>query len=108
MQDERRRLNLRKLFAHVEVIDRFAYEVLPPDNQTVSNVKDWKPEIERLAALGSIEYDRQRKVSATKLCIRIDTLDAEVEKCRPSSTSADNDRTITWPETRPLWKPSIY
>ena len=81
------------------------YEELPPDDQTVGNVKDCKPEIERLAALDGIEYDRERKASAIKLGIRIDTLDAEVKKHRPALESVGNDRAITWPEVNPWPEP---
>lgn len=38
--------------------------------------------------------------------IRVDTLDAEVEKRRPSSTSEGNDRAINWPEPDP-WPESV-
>lgn len=81
------------------------YEELPPDDQTVGNAKDWKPEIERLAALGGIEYDRERKASATKLGIRIDTLDSEVKTHRPALESDGNHRAITWPEADPWPEP---
>ncbi len=79
------------------------YGELPPDNQTI--VEDWKPEIERLARLSRIEYDRERKASAKRLGARADTLDAEVEKRRShhnSEVDQENDLGLfepaPWPE----------
>ncbi|MGH8580892.1 MAG: hypothetical protein ACREVK_12510 [Gammaproteobacteria bacterium] len=41
---------------------------------------------ERLAVLSPAGYDRVRKEEATKLGIRVDTLDTEVQKMRGSDT----------------------
>jgi putative DNA primase/helicase len=47
-------------------------------------------EIEQLASLSRIEYDRQRKEEAKKLGIKLDTLDREVAKLRAKQEAADN------------------
>jgi hypothetical protein len=44
-------------------------------------------EIKRLATLTPFEYDKCRKAEAKKMGVRTDTLDAEVEKARPKSSS---------------------
>jgi hypothetical protein len=49
-----------------------------------------KSEIERLASLSPIEYDRQRKEEAKKLDIKLDTLDREVAKLRAKQEAADD------------------
>src|SRR5262245_49135515 len=49
-----------------------------------------KSEIERLASLSRIEYDRQRKEEARKLGIKLETLDREVAKVRAKQKTADD------------------
>src|SRR5262245_25843189 len=55
-----------------------------PDNAAKEKV-DEILEIERLAGLSPIEYDRERESAAEKLEIRVATLDALVKARRPGS-----------------------
>ena len=61
----------------------------------MSNDINTETELRRLADLTPIEYDRERKEGAERLSIRLDTLDAEVQKLRPPTpaTLADRSRT---------------
>ena len=68
---------------------------------SLDDADNWRPEIERLAALSLVDYDRERKAAADKIGIRTATLDAEVERRRPTPTAKGNDRSITWPEVIP-------
>ena len=45
--------------------------------------------IQKLAALPAVEYDRQRQTVAAELGIRVQTLDAEVEKYRPHTAGKE-------------------
>ena len=56
---------------------------------------DTDAEIARLAKLKPVEYDRERKAGAERLSIRLDTLDAEVQKLRPASPAMEPDRSRT-------------
>lgn len=53
-----------------------------PDNEPFSIAPGYSEEIERLAALGAVEYDRERKTSSLKLGIRPATLDKVVIAAR--------------------------
>jgi putative DNA primase/helicase len=68
---------------------------------TLPNAPDFKPRdpnIERLAALTPIEFDKVRKAEAKALGVRLDTLDAEVTKARQQHLAAHPQpkQTATW------------
>ncbi len=62
------------------------------------------PNVERLAKLSPLEYDKCRKAEAKKLGVRADTLDEEVAKARkqyqPAATAAaiEVPKIVPWPE----------
>lgn len=49
------------------------------------------PDVERLAKLSPLEYDKCRKAEAKKLGVRVDTLDDEVGKVRPKAPGTANE-----------------
>jgi putative DNA primase/helicase len=57
---------------------------------------------QQLASLSPVEYDRQRDSSAKHLGIRVRTLDSEVSKLRPATSSSEGTILLTdaapWPE----------
>ncbi|MGH8611629.1 MAG: DUF3631 domain-containing protein, partial [Gammaproteobacteria bacterium] len=80
-------------------------------NESVSSSPDTeeatKVVISRLAALSPIEYDRAREKEATRLGVRVATLDAEVAKARKTATGENDnlqgqavlfDEPEPWPE----------
>jgi hypothetical protein len=58
------------------------------------------PDVERLAKLSALEYDKVRKGEAKKLGVRVDTLDAAVNKARPHDSSVSESLAPPAPE---LW-----
>jgi hypothetical protein len=52
---------------------------------------DYKAEIERLAKLDAIEYDREREKAAKRLGIRVGTLEDEVKKQRQASRGKSDE-----------------
>ncbi|MGD0290114.1 MAG: bifunctional DNA primase/polymerase [Candidatus Binataceae bacterium] len=58
------------------------------------------PDVERLAALPALEYDTIRKQEAKRLSVRVDTLDAEVEKERKRHQAEHPE-----PKPLPQWAP---
>ena len=71
-------------------------------NQAPPVVPDFEAEAARLAQLPPHEYDRCRTKAAECLEVRVPTLDAEVMKHRPKSTSADGaDNGIMFPKLEP-------
>ena len=65
-------------------------------------------EIERLAKLSPIQYDRERKNAAEKLCIgRITTLDREVQAARhKNDDTRGQGRSLELPDIEP-WPPPV-
>jgi putative DNA primase/helicase len=59
--------------------------------------------VERLAALGALEYDRLRKSEAEALGVRLATLDDAVKGARPKDdlVSASGGRALSLPDTEP-------
>jgi hypothetical protein len=67
---------------------------------------DFELAAERLAQLPPDEYDRARKAEASKLGVRVGTLDAEVAPQRPEPETAGAGHRLEWPEVVP-WVESV-
>ena len=73
---------------------------------TQANRPDFKmpdPEVARLAAMSSLEYERIRKSEAKRLGVRVNVLDAEVDKLRPRALEEESEplappAPAPWPE----------
>ena len=63
------------------------------------------PDVERLAALPPLEYDKQRKSEAKRLGVRVDTLDDEVAKARKQDQTAGASVAIDVPKIVPWLEP---
>lgn len=64
---------------------------------------DDETELQRLAALSPMAYDREREGAAERLAVRLGTIDAEVAKRRPAARSTSKEGAIVeeiepWPE----------
>lgn len=62
---------------------------------------DWRAEVERLAALHRVEYDRERAAAAKRLGCKLSTLDAEVAALRApvyAAAPGGQGRPLEWPE----------
>ncbi len=77
--------------------DKHLYRVLTSD--AYSHL-DPRPKIRRLAALDSLQYDRERKKAAEKLGVREQTLDRKVKEARTGS-GAKQGREMILPEPDP-------
>lgn len=69
-----------------------------PDNKPFSIAPGYSEEIQRLAALGEVEYDRERKTAAARLGIRPATLDKQRELQREQQKEADQNTKDTKPK----------
>ena len=58
-------------------------------------------EIQRLAGLPPVEYDKERKPAAERLGIRAVTLDKEVSRSRPNDVSTESGHAVLFPEIEP-------
>jgi hypothetical protein len=72
-----------------------------PDMDLANNAA----EIAHLATLNELDYDRERKGAAERLGIRLSTLDAEVERARPTP-DAPTGRSLILPEAKP-WPETV-
>ena len=62
---------------------------------------DWRAEVERLAALHPVEYDRERKAAQKVIGCQLSTLDAEVAALRApvyAAAPGGQGRPLEWPE----------
>lgn len=78
------------------------------DNQFEQNTRPSDDtEIDRLAGLNPLEYDRQREPSAKRLGVKVGTLDAEVNKRRKetSDSTPGAGRELAFPEVEPWPEP---
>jgi hypothetical protein len=74
---------------------------------TATNDAPDNAEITRLAALPLIEYDRQRKLAAEKLRLRVTLLDAIVAAKRGNAADAGKQgRPLEFPEAEP-WPTAV-
>jgi len=78
----------------------------PPADEATSHADD-DAEIERLAALNPIQYDRQRTAAAKRLGIRGDTLDKLVKGARgePDKDSNAGGSALEFPDVEPWHEP---
>jgi len=65
-----------------------SHQSIPPDTQAIS------VEIERLARLAPVEYDRTREAAAQRLEVRVSTLDSEVAKKRNALGLSPAEKTL--------------
>jgi len=75
---------------------------------TQANRPDFKmpdPEVARLAAMSSLEYERIRKSEAKRLEVRVNVLDAEVEKLRPRGALEEENEPLAPPAPEPWHEP---
>lgn len=86
-----------------EVVKIASNAATQPDSPDFKRQAD--PEILKLAALSRMEYDRVRKSQAKRLGIRIQTLDAEVEKFRQMSGPASEHEKLVPPPPEPWPEP---
>ena len=79
---------------------------LPTFASVAEPLGDWRGEVERLAALHPVEYDRERKAAQKVIGCQLSTLDAEVAALRApaanSAASGGQGQPLSWPE------PEIY
>src|SRR5437868_4756209 len=73
----------------------------PPVHPSYSSHADDNEAFTRLAALTPAQYDRVRKAEARRLGIRIETLDAEVARCRLEADYDAQARAINLPVVEP-------
>jgi len=80
----------------------------PPPDADASGHADDDAEIERLAALNPIQYDRQRTAAAKRLGIRGETLDKQVKAARgePERDSNAGGSALEFPDVEP-WPEAV-
>ncbi|MGB5833045.1 MAG: hypothetical protein WBG92_13775, partial [Thiohalocapsa sp.] len=77
----------------------------PDALEDLADGKDANADIERLAALSPLEYDREREDAAKTLGVRVGTLDKEVRKLQPDQHTEAKGRAIELYEPEPWSRP---
>src|SRR5262245_37312200 len=78
--------------------------ILPDNSPLQPELVGQATELERLKDLDPFDYDREREATATKLGIRVSTLDKHVKAARKSS-SVGHGRPIEFEEIKPWNEP---